>query len=51
MVSVQPSEPLNATLCREGVGYTRADETAPSMEEMDKLIEEKVIKRALATGV
>merc|ERR1712056_2123 len=29
-------------------GYTGADETAPSMEEMNKLIEEKVIKRTLS---
>merc|ERR1712056_175858 len=29
-------------------GYSGADETAPSMEEMNKLIEEKVIKRTLS---
>merc|ERR1712087_1097298 len=36
-----------ATRCKEVAGYTGADEVAPSMEEMNKLIEEKVIKKTL----
>merc|ERR1719415_453014 len=34
-----------ATRSKEVAGYTGPEETAPSMEEMNKLIEEKVIKR------
>merc|ERR1712232_1510837 len=45
VISTQHAEPLKATRCKEVAGYTGADETAPSMEEMNKLIEEKFIKR------
>merc|ERR1711933_353802 len=48
VISTQHAEPLKATRCKEVAGYTGADEKAPSMEEMNKLIEEKVIKRTLA---
>merc|ERR1712012_1461262 len=37
-----------ATRKKEVVGYDGADETAPSMEEMNKLIIEKVVKRTLS---
>merc|ERR1712210_115137 len=39
--------PLKATRCKEVAGYTGPDATAPSMEDMNKLIEEKVIKRTM----
>jgi len=47
VISTQHAEPLKATRCKEVAGYTGADMTAPSMEEMNKLIEEKVIRRTL----
>merc|ERR1711957_71868 len=37
-----------ATRCKEVEGYTGKDETAPSMEEMNKLIIEKVVKKTLS---
>merc|ERR1711913_27495 len=40
-------EPLKATRCKEVAGYTGPDATAPSMEEMNKLIVEKVVKATL----
>merc|ERR1719277_1763052 len=48
VISTQHAEPLKATRCKEVTGYTGPDETAPSMEDMNKLIEEKVIKRTLS---
>merc|ERR1712060_245385 len=48
VISTQHAEPLKATRCKEVAGYTGPDETAPSMEDMNKLIEEKVIKRTLS---
>merc|ERR1712157_486747 len=48
VISTQHAEPVKATRRREVAGYAGADETAPSMEEMNKLIEEKVIKRTLS---
>jgi len=48
VISTQHAEPLKATRCKEVAGYTGKDETAPSMEEMNKLILEKVIKRTLS---
>merc|ERR1712242_671365 len=42
------AEPLKATRKKEVEGYEGADETAPSMEEMNKLIIEKVVKRTLS---
>merc|ERR1712032_729532 len=48
VISTQHAEPLKATRCKEVAGYTGPDETAPSMEDMNKLIEEKVIKKTLS---
>merc|ERR1712091_407117 len=47
VISTQHAEPLKATRCKEVADYTGADATAPSMEEMNKQIEEKVIKKTL----
>merc|ERR1712019_199832 len=40
-------EPLKATRCKEVAGYTGPDATAPSMEDMNKQIVEKVVKATL----
>merc|ERR1712231_26586 len=48
VISTQHAEPLKATRCKEVAGYTGADSTAPSMEEMNKLIVEEVVKKTLA---
>merc|ERR1712008_292034 len=48
VISTQHAEPLKATRCKEVAGYTGADATAPSMEEMNKLIVEEVVKKMLA---
>jgi len=48
VISTQHAEPLKATRSKECAGYTGPDSTAPSMEEMNKLIVEKVIKRTLS---
>ena len=42
VISTQHAEPSKATRSKEVSGYTGSDETAPSMEEMNKLIVEKV---------
>jgi len=47
VISTQHAEPLKATRCKEVAGYTGPDATAPSMEEMNKLILEKVVKATL----
>jgi len=47
VISTQHAEPLKATRSKECAGYTGAEMTAPSMEEMNKLIVEKVIKETL----
>jgi len=47
VISTQHANPSVATRKNEVVGYTGADETAPSMAEMNKLILEKVIKKTL----
>merc|ERR1711976_1129580 len=47
VISTQHAEPLKAVRSKECAGYTGADETAPSMEEMNKLIVEEVIKETL----
>jgi S-adenosylmethionine synthetase len=47
VISTQHAEPLKATRRKEVAGYTGPDMTAPSMEEMNKLIEEKVIRKTL----
>jgi len=48
VISTQHAEPSKATRCREVAGYTGADETAPSMEEMNRLVVEEVIKATLS---
>merc|ERR1712178_630978 len=48
VISTQHAEPSKATRCKEVAGYTGADATAPSMEEMNKLIVEEVIKKTLS---
>merc|ERR1712076_261468 len=47
VISTQHAEPLKATRCKEVAGYTGADATAPSMEDMNKLIVEEVVKKTL----
>jgi len=47
VISTQHAEPLKATRRKEVAGYTGEDATAPSMEDMNKLIEEKVIRKTL----
>merc|ERR1712226_1268540 len=48
VISTQHAEPLKATRCKEVAGYKGPDATAPSMEEMNKLIVEEVVKKTLA---
>merc|ERR1711879_720660 len=48
VISTQHAEPSKATRCAEVAGYTGPDATAPSMEEMNKLIVEEVVKKTLA---
>merc|ERR1711997_44512 len=48
VISTQHAEPLKATRCKEVAGYAGPDATAPSMEEMNKLIVEEVVKKTLA---
>merc|ERR1712188_146518 len=45
VISTQHAEPCKATRCKEVAGYSGEDATAPSMEEMNKEIVEKVVKR------
>merc|ERR1712149_167098 len=47
VISTQHAEPLKAKRSEECVNYTGPDATAPSMEEMNKLIVEKVVKATL----
>merc|ERR1712137_1376080 len=47
VISTQHAEPLKATRCKEVAGYTGPDSTAPSMEDMNKLIVEEVVKKTL----
>merc|ERR1712172_33619 len=47
VISTQHAEPLKATRKKEVAGYTGADATAPSMEDMNKLIVEEVVKKTL----
>merc|ERR1712170_114152 len=47
VISTQHAEPLKATRSKECAGYTGAEMTAPSMEDMNKLIVEEVIKETL----
>merc|ERR1719230_978017 len=48
VISTQHAEPLKATRKKECAGYTGPDATAPSMEDMNKEILEKVVKRTLS---
>jgi S-adenosylmethionine synthetase len=48
VISSQHAEPLKATRTKECAGYTGPEMTAPSMEEMNKLIVDKVIKATLS---
>merc|ERR1712014_128239 len=45
VISTQHAEPLKATRNKECAGYSGPDMTAPSMEEMNKLIVEHVVKK------
>merc|ERR1712166_1114913 len=47
VISTQHAEPLKATRCKEVSGYTGPDATAPSMEEMNRLITQEVIVKTL----
>merc|ERR1712096_560821 len=47
VISTQHAEPSKAVRSKECAGYTGPEMTAPSMEEMNRLIEEKVIRRTL----
>merc|ERR1711998_295585 len=47
VISTQHAEPLKATRRKEVAGYTGEDATAPSMEDMNKLIVEEVVKETL----
>merc|ERR1711881_623762 len=47
VISTQHAEPLKAVRSKECAGYTGPEMTAPSMEEMNKMILEDVIKETL----
>merc|ERR1712031_132523 len=47
VISTQHAEPLKAVRTKECAGYTGPEMTAPSMEEMNKLIVEDVVKETL----
>jgi len=47
VISSQHAEPLKATKCKEMAGFTGPDATAPSMEEMNKLIVKDVVEKTL----
>merc|ERR1711981_1078330 len=47
VISTQHAEPLKAVRSKECAGYTGPEMTAPSMEQMNELIVEKVVKRTL----
>merc|ERR1711904_348002 len=48
VISTQHAEPLKATRTKECAGYSGEEMTAPSMEEMNRLIVENVVKRTLS---
>merc|ERR1711968_115940 len=48
VISTQHAEPGKATRCKEVAGYTGPDATAPSMEEMNKLIIQEVVVKTLS---
>jgi len=47
VISTQHAEPSKAVRTKECAGYTGDEMTAPSMEEMNRLIEERVIRTTL----
>merc|ERR1712050_176881 len=47
VISTQHAEPLKAVRTKECAGYSGEEMIAPSMEEMNELIIEKVVKRTL----
>merc|ERR1711879_663124 len=47
VISTQHAEPDKAKRSKEVAGYTGPDETAPSMEKMNELIVEHVVKKTL----
>jgi len=47
VISTQHAEPLKAKRSKECAGYTGAEMTAPSMEDMNKAIVEDVVKETL----
>merc|ERR1711966_393045 len=47
VISTQHAEPLKAVRTKECAGYTGPEMTAPSMEDMNKLILEEVVKETL----
>merc|ERR1711935_355254 len=47
VISTQHAEPLKAVRSKECAGYTGPEMTAPSMEDMNKLIIEEVVKKTL----
>merc|ERR1712149_149431 len=47
LISTQHAEPSKAVRSKECAGYTGPEMTAPSMEEMNKLIVEEVVKETL----
>jgi S-adenosylmethionine synthetase len=48
VISTQHAEPLKAKRSKECAGYKGPEMTAPSMEEMNKQIVEKVVKKTLS---
>jgi S-adenosylmethionine synthetase len=48
VISTQHAEPLKAIRSKECAGYTGPEMTAPSMDEMNKLIVEEVVKTTLS---
>lgn len=48
VISTQHAEPLKALRTKECAGYTGPEATAPSMEEMNRLIVEEVVKKTLS---
>merc|ERR1712232_1444181 len=48
VISTQHAEPSKATRRKEVAGYTGPDATAPSMEEMNKLIVKEVVEKTLS---
>jgi S-adenosylmethionine synthetase len=49
VISTQHAEPSKALRSKECAGYTGPEMTAPSMEEMNKMLEEFVIRATLAS--